>query len=117
MQEQREQFAAMRAQGIPLRYTHCMASFMPHDQFTYADLLVRLAGGGCNDGGGSDGVGSGGAAPAAEQQQQGAVSPRLVCIPEWMKRLAKATSASILGEPDSFRFVVCGASAAINGTC
>jgi hypothetical protein len=44
LQEQQVLFEAMRAQGMPLRYTHCMASFMPEDEFSYAARLVSLAG-------------------------------------------------------------------------
>jgi hypothetical protein len=44
LQEQQMLFEVMGGRGIPLRYTHCMAAFMPEDEFAYAARLVSLAG-------------------------------------------------------------------------
>lgn len=45
MQDQQLLFAAMSAAGIPRRYTHCLASFMPEDEWQYADRLANMAAG------------------------------------------------------------------------
>lgn len=43
LQAQQQLFAAMSATGIPRRYTHCLASFMPQDEWQYAQQLADLA--------------------------------------------------------------------------
>jgi ferredoxin-thioredoxin reductase catalytic subunit len=55
LQEQQQLFEVMAANGIPRRYTHCMAKFMPQDEWAYAAGLCRLAAG---------------ASPYQQQQQQ-----------------------------------------------
>jgi len=102
LQEQQQLFAVMRAQGIPLRYTHCMASFMPQDEFAYAEQLVQLAAGqqpGVQDN----------EQHLQEQHQQHLQTqlqqPKLVSFPGWLKALAKAIAGDILGRPDTFRWV------------
>eukprot|EP00879_Flechtneria_rotunda_P014186 GHRR01014823.1.p1 GENE.GHRR01014823.1~~GHRR01014823.1.p1 ORF type:complete len:216 (+),score=89.35 GHRR01014823.1:761-1408(+) len=45
MQDQQRTFDALAAAGIPRRYTHCMASFMPQDEWAYANSLVQLTAG------------------------------------------------------------------------
>lgn len=42
-QEQQDLFQTMAAAGIPRRYTHCMAGFMPEDEWAYATNLTQLA--------------------------------------------------------------------------
>jgi hypothetical protein len=42
-------FEAMAAAGIPRRYTHCMAKFMPQDEWAYADTLCSIAAGSTPD--------------------------------------------------------------------
>jgi hypothetical protein len=103
LQEQQQLFAAMQAQGIPLRYTHCMASFMPQDEWQYADQLVRLATGQADTHTAKAAAASGsqqGQERVPQQQQQ---QPSLVSMPAWLVDLAKAVSPDILGRPDSFR--------------
>lgn len=110
LQEQQQLFAAMQAQGIPPRYTHCMASFMPQDEFQYADQLARLAAGQADTHAleAARAAGSRQGQDEAPQQQQ---QQSLVSMPGWLVDLAKAVSADILGRPDSFR---CGSLGAAN---
>lgn len=111
LQEQQQLFATMQAQGIPLRYTHCLASFMPQDEFAYAEQLVQLAASQQPDGRDNK------QHPQEQhrqqlqaelQQQSGDVmlqQPQLVSFPGWLKALAKAVAGDILGRPDTFRWV------------
>ena len=104
LQEQQRLFDTMEAQGIPLRYTHCMASFMPTTELAYAEQLVKLAAGtpsDCQHTSSSD-------LPDRQQCQHAAgecqgQAPPLIQMPDWLANLAKATAGSILGRPDTFR--------------
>lgn len=89
LQAQQQVLQQMAAHGIPMRYMHCMASFMPTSELAYAEQLVKLAASTCSE-----------STSAADTQ-----APPLIAMPGWMAALATGTSGSILGRPDTFRCV------------
>ncbi|KAI8462442.1 MAG: hypothetical protein J3K34DRAFT_462935 [Monoraphidium minutum] len=101
---------ALDAAGIPRRYAHCMASFMPQDEWAYAQALVDAARprAAAADGVAAD-VATGStearAAGCGEGACGGPEAPPLLEMPAWMVALAKASSSDILERPDSFRDV------------
>lgn len=104
LQEQERLFDDMQAQGIPLRYTHCMAHFMPNSELAYAEQLAKLAAGTPSNGQQTSPADM----PAKQHCQHTAghcqwQPPPLIQMPGWLAALAKATSGSILGRPDTFR--------------
>lgn len=151
LQDQQQLFTAMSAAGIPRRYTHCLASCMPQNEWQYAERLANMAAGArgtqairctCNQQGERDGSSQ---SPtirqvdddpqvdfmcacqqqwtvptqtkqqpaefdmqAMEQQQKcGQLDERqLLVMPGWLENLGRALGGSILGRPDTFRWVL-----------
>jgi hypothetical protein len=108
-------FAALAAEGIPRRYAHCMARFMPTNEWAYADALVALAAGGALAGGGGDGTGTGNGSPPADSSDgggsggaalvaDGVRADGLLQMPAWLQGLAQVITLRILAFPDTFRW-------------
>ena len=85
VQAQAQLFDRMAAARIPRRYTHCMASFMPCDEWAYADELVQLAAGGSDD-----------SEPHSCCNDSSASRQQLLVMPPWVRQLAQALEGSVL---------------------
>jgi hypothetical protein len=85
---------ALDAAGIPRRYAHCMASFMPQEEWAYNAALVAAA----RPPPGADAAADGEAVGGPAKGGDGVLAP-----PAWLIGLAKASSSVILERPDSFR--------------
>lgn len=94
------ELAALDAAGLPRRYAHCMAGWMPQDEWAYNARLVAAAEAPppAPAGGGPSG------APGGAKAAGGAAAwPPVLAPPDWLVSLAVATDGVILGRPDSFR--------------
>ncbi len=112
---------ALDRADIPRRYAHCMASFMPQDEWEFAFRLVAAAAAAGGSAGrkqlqnGSSRSSSAAdvraAAAAAEVDEEGVAAAAadavaadgLLFPPAWLITLAEVTGPDILERPDSFR--------------
>jgi hypothetical protein len=94
---------ALDAAGIPRRYAHCMAAFMPRPEWEYASELVAAANAGPSATGGGAAAGGEGDAAGGGAGGEAAFDPVALGVPRWLHDLAEATDFEILRRPDTFR--------------